>query len=67
MPPRLKFLASPIECFPKRPGLQQWHIKMYADDHEKYVNRGKMSIKVLNKYAESSPEMKLLYVTLDKH
>ena len=40
---------------------------MYADDHEKYVNRGKMSIKVLNKYAESSPEMKLLYVTLDKH
>lgn len=42
-------------------------IKMYADDHEKYVTRGKMTIKVLDKYAESSSEMKLLCVTLDKH
>ena len=42
-------------------------IKMYADDNEKYVTRGKMTIKVLDKYAESGPEMKLLCVTFDKH
>ena len=42
-------------------------IKMYADDHEKYVTRGKMTIKVLDKYAESGPDMKLLCVTFDKH
>ena len=42
-------------------------IKMYADDHEKYVTRGKMTIKVVDKYAASGPEMKLLCVTFDKH
>ena len=42
-------------------------IKMYADDHEKYVTRGKTTIKVLDKYAESGPEMKLLCVTFNKH
>ena len=42
-------------------------IKMYADDHEKYVTRGKMTIKALDKYAESGPDMKLLCVTFDKH